>query len=208
VLIESQTADTGGNIREAQFWLPTYAALCAALLVFFVMHYSIKESSQAQVSKRAVAMQTHAFNDIRAFIAQNGLETDVEAVREQASITLRLSEGMLFLPEAEYILPTGFNTLNQLTDLFIVQHQQSINIRAYTDDSPLPPGTRLKDNWELSALRAAHILRHLLAQGIEPERLTAAGFGELEPLFPNTTEKNRAQNRRVEFVLERRPGKE
>jgi chemotaxis protein MotB len=57
-------------------------------------------------------------------------------------------------------------------------------------------------------LRAVQVLRHLLAQGIEPHRLTATGFGALEPLFPNSTIMNRAKNRRIEFVLERRLGKE
>jgi chemotaxis protein MotB len=136
------------------------------------------------------------------------MESGIEAVLEEASIILRLPEGVLFEPGAEQILLPGFTTLNQLKELFLTQHQQTINIRGHTDDSPLPPGARFRDNGELSALRAVQILRHLLSQGIEPWRLTAAGFGALEPLFPNTTETNRAKNRRIEFVLERRLGKE
>jgi chemotaxis protein MotB len=153
-------------------------------------------------------MQAHAFNDVRAFIAQNGMETDIDAVLEENSIILRLPERLLFAPGAEHALPQGLKALNQLKDLFIIQDRQTINIRSYTDDAPIPLGTRFKNNWELSALRAAHVLHHLLAQGIEPGRLTATGFGELEPLFPNTTGINRAKNRRIEFVLEMRLGKE
>jgi chemotaxis protein MotB len=167
-----------------------------------------EEIPQARLHEQAVAMQTRAFSDIRAFIAQNAMEAGIEAVLEECFITLRLPESMFFTPGDEQLLPVGILTLNTLKDLFIMQNQQRIHIRGYTDDSPPPPGARFKDNWELSALRAAHILRHLLAQGIEPWRLTATGFGELEPIFPNTTEANRAKNRRVEFVLERRLGKE
>jgi chemotaxis protein MotB len=163
-----------------------------------------KESAHTRLRPRAVAIQTRAFNDIRVFIAQNGMESGVEALLEEASIILRLSEGRLFTPGTEQILPAGLRILNQLKELFILQSQQTINIRAYTDDAPLPPGARFQDNWELSALRAAYVLRHLLAQGIEPWRLTATGFGALEPLFPNSTEENRAKNRRIEFVLEKR----
>ena len=211
---KSRTADIDGTLREAPYWLPTYAALCMALLACFAMLYTLSGSEphndipRAQLRKRLIAAQARAFNDIRAFIAQNGMEAGVEAVLEETSITLRLPEGMIFTPEAERILPAGLKTLNQLRDLFLIQHQQTINIRGYTDNSPPPPGARYKDNWELSALRATQVLRHLLAQGIEPGRLTAVGFGELEPLFPNTTEENRAKNRRVEFVLERHLGKE
>ena len=53
-------------------------------------------------------------------------------------------------------------------------------------------------------MRAVSVLRYFLKAGIDSKRLTATGLGELDPLFPNTTEENRARNRRVEFMLERR----
>jgi len=185
-----------------------------ALLAIFVLLYSVpapephEEISQTQLRRQIVEMQTQAFDDIRAFIAKNDIPVSIENPLEGSSITLRLSEEILFIPGAEQILPTGLNALNQLTELFVIQHQHTIHIRGHTDNTPPPPGARFKDNWELSALRATNVLRHLLAQGIEPWRLTATGFGESEPLFPNTTENNRAKNRRIEFVLERRLGKE
>jgi len=199
---------SGGNAGETQIWLPTYAALCMAFLIFCLLLSFNNKSPQAQSHSRLVEMQTHAFNDIRAFIAHNGMDAGIEAVMEETSITLRLAEDALFAPGTAQLLPIGLNTLNQLKDIFIIQKQQTINIRGYTDDISPPAGARFRDNWELSALRAAQVLRHLLARGIEPGRLTATGFGELEPLFPNTLEENRAKNRRIEFVLERRPGKE
>ena len=199
---------TGGNTGEAQLWLPTYAALCMAFLVCCLVLHLGKEGPQGQTRTRIIDMQTQTFNDIRAFIARNGMEAGMEAVLEETSITLRIAADTLFAPGTEQMLPTGLNTLNRLKDIFIVHNQQTINIRGYTDDKAPPADARFRDNWELSALRAARILRHLLTHGIEPERLTATGFGELEPLFPNTLEENRAKNRRIEFVLERRPGKE
>jgi chemotaxis protein MotB len=199
-------------MRETQFCLPAYAALCMILLVFFVMQYSMpfpaQEGFQAQARQHAVEMQARVLDDIRGFITLNGMEAGVEAALDEDSIILRLSGGRLFTPASEQILPAGLTLLNQLKDLFLIQHTQTINIRVYTDDSPQPWGARFKNNWELSAMQAAHVLRHLLAQGIEPGRLSATGFGELEPIFPNTTEENRAKNRRVEFVLERQPGRD
>ena len=214
MLVNSRIANTGDTLREAQGWLSTYAALCMVFLAFFVLLYSMsapearKEITQVQMHKQLIEMQTRDFNDIRAFIVQNGSAAGIQAVLQKTSIILRLSEEMLFTPGGEQILPTGFHTLNQLKELFLVQNEQTINIRGHTDDSPPPPGARFKDNWELSSLRAMNILRYLLAQGIEPWRLTAAGLGEFEPLFPNTTENNRTKNRRVEFVLERSLRKE
>jgi chemotaxis protein MotB len=214
VLGKNLTADSDDTLRETQSWLPTYAVLCMTLLALFVMlrvlsgFEAYKDNSQAQLHRQLVDMQRRAFNDISAFLVKNGMEADIEVVLEEDAILLRLPEGMLFAPGDDQILLTGFNALNQLKELFTVQHQQTITIRGHTDDSPLPPGARFRDSGELSALRAVQILRHMLAQGIEPWRLTATGFGALEPLFPNTTEMNRAKNRRMEFVLERRLGKE
>ena len=200
--------------REAHWWLPTYAVLGMAILAFVVMLAVLsvfepnKEASGSRIHRHVVEMQTRTFGEIRAFLAQRGMETGVEAVFDDASIILRLPEGLLFAPWDEHILPTGFTVLNQLGELFHLQPQQTINIRGHTDDSPLLPGARFRDNGEFSALRAVQILRHLLARGIEPWRVTAAGFGALDPLFPNTTDMNRTRNRRIEFVLERRLGKE
>jgi chemotaxis protein MotB len=214
VLPKNQTADTGDIFRETQCWLPTYAVLCMALLAFFAIPDVLsvfrpnKEPPGDQLHKQVVEMQTRTFGEIRAFLAKRGMDAGMDAVLDGASITLRLPESLLFAPDAEEILPAGFDTLNQLQELFLLQPQQTINIRGHTDDSPLPPGARFRDNGEFAALRAVQVLRHLLARGIEPWRVTAAGFGALEPLFPNTTEMNRARNRRIEFVLERRLGKE
>ena len=208
--VKRQLTDADNTLPEAPCWLPMYAALCMVLLAVFVIPYpmsapdSRKDLPQAPLREQAAAIRTRAYNDIRAFIAQNAMEDRVEATLEKNSITLRLPERALFAPGAEQVLPAGLHTLNTLKELFLIHNQQTIHIRCYADDSPPLPGTRFKDNWELSVLRAAHVLRHLLAQGIEPGRLTATGFGDLEPLFPNTTEENRAKNRRIEFVLERR----
>ena len=58
-----------------------------------------------------------------------------------------------------------------------------------------------KDNWELSAARAVSVVRYLVAKGVPPEMLGAAGFSEFRPVVPNDTPENRSQNRRIEIAL-------
>lgn len=76
-----------------------------------------------------------------------------------------------------------------------------ISVRGYTDNQPLPAGSAYRDNLDLSSARAATVVRELIRNGVSPERLSSAGFGAGKPLATNTTEGNRAKNRRVEFYM-------
>ena len=79
----------------------------------------------------------------------------------------------------------------------------TINIKGHTDNIPISTDI-FPSNWELSAIRATTVLKYLISRGLPPDRLTATGYGDVMPLLPNTSEENRAQNRRVEFVLEKK----
>lgn len=77
----------------------------------------------------------------------------------------------------------------------------SLTIEGHTDDLPIH-NTAFPSNWELSASRAATVLRYCLAKGKLPAgRLSAAGFGSYHPLVPNDTPLGRSRNRRIEIYL-------
>jgi chemotaxis protein MotB len=76
-----------------------------------------------------------------------------------------------------------------------------ISVRGYTDNQALPKGTQYRDNLDLSSARAATVVRELIQNGVAAERLSSAGFGAGKPLAANTSETNRAKNRRVEFYM-------
>ncbi|HCO11966.1 MAG TPA: flagellar motor protein MotB [Desulfonauticus sp.] len=147
--------------------------------------------------------QKKVFSDLQYFYTEKGLEGLVGAYLESGKIILRLPAEVLFESGQVELTPAGKKALQELKDFFIMHPDQKINIIGYTDDTPPRPGGRFKDNWEISALRAINVLRYLLSLGIEPERLTATGFADLNPLYPNNSPDNRARNRRVEFVLEK-----
>lgn len=76
-----------------------------------------------------------------------------------------------------------------------------ISVRGYTDNLVLPRGSQFRDNLDLSSARAATVVRELIANGVAADRLSSAGFGAGKPLAANTSEANRAKNRRVEFYM-------
>lgn len=161
-----------------------------------------------RMRRELIDQQAKTFHELRTVISKNALDNILSAVLDEGTITLRLPAEAMFEAGTERLSKQGREVLNTLLPLFQKAREQTINVRGYTDDSPIPRGARYNDNWELSALRAVNVLRDLLAGGIEAVRLTATGLGDLNPLAPNTTPENRAMNRRVEFVLERRIGDE
>jgi len=81
----------------------------------------------------------------------------------------------------------------------------AIRIEGHTDDLPIRT-TRYASNWELSTARAAAVVAYLIqTAGLEPTRLSAAGYGEFHPRVPNTSAENRARNRRIEIVVQEPP---
>jgi chemotaxis protein MotB len=74
-------------------------------------------------------------------------------------------------------------------------------VAGHTDNVPIR--TMLyPSNWELSTRRAVEVVHILVAQGMNPKVLAAAGYGEFDTVAPNDTAEHRAQNRRIEIVLQ------
>jgi chemotaxis protein MotB len=76
-----------------------------------------------------------------------------------------------------------------------------LRVDGHTDDVPLSGNGRFRDNWQLSAARAIAVVKFLIANGVAPNRLVAAGFGQFQPLDPSDTPEARAKNRRIELKL-------
>ncbi|RQD67744.1 MAG: OmpA family protein [Desulfonatronovibrio sp. MSAO_Bac4] len=161
---------------------------------------------QATHYRQMVEAQKQVFSDIQYHYSQEGLDGVVGANLDAGIITLRLPANALFELGQVEISTEGKKLLRDMKDVFIRHSDQKINIQGHTDNIPPRAGGRFQDNWEISALRALNTLRYLMEIGINPQRMTATGFADLQPLYPNTTEENRARNRRVEFVLEKQIG--
>lgn len=158
---------------------------------------------QVMMQRQIVESQRKVFSEVKALQTEKGIEGVVSATFENGLITLRAPGDVFFSPGQVALSPLGEKIMMTMKDFFIQHPDQVINIRGYTDDTQ-PTGRVYQDNWEVSALRAVNVLRFLLDQGIEPGRLTATGLASLNPIVPNTSAANRAKNRRVEFILEKR----
>ncbi len=94
-------------------------------------------------------------------------------------------------------------TLNQISRQIPKDVNWIMRIDGHTDTVPISTAA-FTSNWELSTARAVSVVKFLIAQGIPPERLAAAGFGEFQPLEAGQSPTARAKNRRIELKLDQR----
>jgi len=103
-------------------------------------------------------------------------------------------------PTGEAALRRLAQTLSQITPKIPAQIHWILEVDGYTDKRPIA-SSRFPSNWELSSARATAVLKFLIASGIPPEHLSAAGFGEYQPIDAADTAAAYAKNRRIELKL-------
>ena len=79
-------------------------------------------------------------------------------------------------------------------------HDNAMLVEGHTDNIPIRSSS-FPSNWELSAARAASVVRYLSIEGISPQRMGAMGYGEFRPVVRNDTPKGRLKNRRVVLLV-------
>ncbi len=144
-------------------------------------------------------------DDLRERVAEAlmGFEGQgLTVTRKDGKVYVSLDEKLLFRSGSTVVDPNGVRALQQLARVLAHNQEISIMIEGHTDDVPFRKGSSIKDNWDLSVMRATSIVRILLdGSGIDPTRLTVAGRGEYLPVDGADTPEARRKNRRTEIIL-------
>ncbi len=166
---------------------------------------SLEETRKAVEAMRERArQQEERLKTYRGLIArfQSLIESgklDVQVLRGR--MVVKLGEGILFDSGSAELKPSGKAVLDEVTRVLAEIPNRNFQIEGHTDDVPLRPGGKYANNWELSAARAISVVLYMIDQGMDPHRLSAAGYGEYTPIVPNENDELRALNRRIEIVL-------
>ena len=121
---------------------------------------------------------------------------------KNGKVYVSLDEKLLFKSGSTTVDPKGVQALQKLSKVLETNRDVNIMIEGHTDDVPFTKGASIKDNWDLSVMRATSVVRILLeGTSIAPLRLTAAGHGEFMPVDPSKTSEARTKNRRTEIIL-------
>ncbi|NQY10758.1 MAG: OmpA family protein [Flavobacteriales bacterium] len=132
-----------------------------------------------------------------------GFENNGLTITEKnGKVYVSLDESLLFASGSVNVDPKGVDALKKLAEVLGNNKDVNVLIEGHTDDVPLSGKGKIKDNWDLSVLRATSIVKILLTDsGIDAKRLTPAGRGEFLPLDIADTPEARTKNRRTEIIL-------
>jgi len=129
---------------------------------------------------------------------QNGLTVDIR----NGKVYVSLTDKLLFPSGSIVIDDKGKAALKQLAVVLNKEPDINIAVEGHTDDKKVLNLGQIKDNWDLSVLRATSVTRYLSeTEGVDPKRLTATGKSQYQPIDPSNTPEALAKNRRIEIVL-------
>lgn len=122
--------------------------------------------------------------------------------RKDGRVYVSMDEKLLFQSGSTQVDPRGVSALRQLSTVLGNNPEINIMIEGHTDDIPFRKGSAIKDNWDLSVLRATSIVRILMENDrMDPSKITVAGRGEYLPVDAAGTSEARRKNRRTEIIL-------
>jgi chemotaxis protein MotB len=131
-----------------------------------------------------------------------GLEGDGLTIEQKnGKVYISLEEDLLFASGKYEVNSGGIAALNKLATALASQKDLEILVEGHTDSIPYSMSL-LKDNWDLSVMRATNVVKVLLkSPSLDPLQLTAAGRAEFIPIATNKTKEGRSANRRIEMIL-------
>jgi chemotaxis protein MotB len=121
---------------------------------------------------------------------------------KNGKVYVSLEEQLLFKTGQWEVDPKGQQALTTLAEVLAQNSDINVLVEGHTDNVPMRGSGMVKDNWDLSVMRATAVTRILLKnKAIEPKRITSAGRGEFFPIDETKTPEARQKNRRTEIIL-------
>jgi len=140
---------------------------------------------------------------IEEYIELRELESEVSVEFDSRGLIIRFKDNALFDSGSATLKESSEDTLLFIAELLKNEEfmDRAVRVEGHTDNIPINT-LRFPSNWELSTTRSTNVIKFFINGGaIEPNRLSASGYGEYYPIADNTTPEGRAKNRRVDIVI-------
>lgn len=217
------------EIKGTPSWMTTFLDVMMLLLTFFILLMSmvtfektkleqaagslkesfgiLKRSSKTDVQKESVFKTAEIVEEIQStkkrlsglinYIQSVNLDNFISVIQTDKGISIRIADSILFGQAETDIVTSAYSVLDRIASI-AKDAPYNILIEGHTDDLPIK-SLKFPSNWELSAARAASVVRYFIGKGVKPNKLAALGYAMYQPLVPNITPVNRSKNRRVEI---------
>ena len=165
----------------------------------------INESNQyirhlVEVKSKSDSLNMVLTNNLTRSLSKEELkEVDVQVLK--GVVYISLADNMLF-KKADYVInDRAAETLSKIAKIIMDYKDYDVLVEGNTDDVPISK-TNIRNNWDLSCLRASSVVQYLQNNyGVDPKRLTAGGRGEYNPIATNDTEVGKQRNRRTQIII-------
>ena len=170
----------------------------------------INESNQyirhlVEVKSKSDSLNMVLTNNLTRSLSKEEMkEVDVQVLK--GVVYISLADNMLYKSGSYEINDRAHETLSKIAKIIMDYKDYDVLIEGNTDNVPVntssPSMKNIRNNWDLSALRASSVVQYLIDHfGVAPKRLTAGGRGEFNPVATNDTELGKQRNRRTQIII-------
>jgi chemotaxis protein MotB len=215
--------------ENSERWLLTYADLITLLLGLFVILYAMSKIDTEKYSQvvaalgglfgspEAASMKLQVMDvvkplpefirerakieaEIRKGLGLAAKSLPITITQDERGVTIHLQEQFLFASGSADLKSSSLATLDKLAEI-LKSMPNDVRVEGHTDNVPISTAA-FPSNWHLSVGRALNVGYYLIEKhGMKAEKVSVVGYSEYRPLLPNTSEENRARNRRVDIVI-------
>lgn len=210
------------NVNQDR-WLLTYADLITLLLGLFVILYAMSNIDKKKYSQWVAAFggefgsgkmeiassgsiliemneQIRVEQLLKRVLAIDGKNSALTISIDERGVTVHIQEELLFPSGESKLKGSSYAMLDSLSSV-LRKIPNDIRIEGHTDNIPIAT-SEFPSNWHLAINRAMNTGYYLIEHHrFNPEKLSVVGYADSKPIAPNTTEKNRALNRRVDIIV-------
>ena len=153
-----------------------------------------------EVKSKSDSLNLALTNKLTRSLSRDELsEVDIKVLK--GVVYISLADNMLYKSGSYEINDRAGQTLSKIAKIITDYKDYEVLIEGNTDNVPINR-TNIRNNWDLSALRASSVVQALQNKyGVDPKRLSAAGRGEYNPIATNDTEVGRQRNRRTQIII-------
>ncbi|WP_029406806.1 flagellar motor protein MotB [Thiomicrorhabdus sp. Milos-T2] len=211
--------------RAKSAWLLAFGDVITLLITFFIMTIALNKGEISKIQKWVDKQVTQSYQKLSLEVEKQNLQV-IKVDRTARGVLLTIQSDNAFksgsyqpseqlnaelLSLAKVITNIPLLNINQSAEnkKVIEQAKQEgmqwyseIRIEGHTDNDPINPFSRLRNNYFLSTLRAESVMQVLyLNSGLPAQQFSVSGYGEWQPIADNRSEEGKRKNRRVEILM-------